>query len=358
MEKIRHEVGHHQDCFPGKEQTIMGSALPSVRSIADLARMARVSVSTVSRALTGKGTLNPSTRERIRALAADHGFRLNVAAQNLRLGRTGAIGVLFVPGKDATQGLTDPFFCAMIGQIAHALTARGYDVLLPRALEQGSDWLEDFVRSGRTDGIILIGQSDQATIIDRTGADYAPMVVWGAHAPGNRYNTVGLDNHAGGALIARHLLERGCRKLAWFGHAHAGEFAAREAGFLAALPEDLYASCARVCCLATPDSGLATARAWFTAGNRADGVAAACDRIAIGVVEAAREFGIAVPEDMAVAGFGDMVSAQLNHPPLTTVRQDIPEAARALVDLLLRRIAGTEAQSVQLAPQLVIRQSA
>jgi transcriptional regulator with XRE-family HTH domain len=165
--------------------------MPSVRSISDLARMAGVSVSTVSRALTGKGTLNQDTRDRIRAIAGEHGFRLNVAAQNLRLGRTGAIGVLFPMGHEKGQTLSDPFFSAMVGHIADALTERGYELLLSRVIPLGNEWLDDFVRSGRTDGIIMIGQSDQSAALNRTGAHYKPMVVWGAYDPENSYTTFG-----------------------------------------------------------------------------------------------------------------------------------------------------------------------
>ena len=336
----------------------MGSAIPSVRSISDLARLAGVSVSTVSRALTGKGTLNQTTRDRIRAIADEHGFRLNVAAQNLRLGRTGAIGVLFPLGHERSQGLADPFFSAMLGHLANALTDRGYDLLLSRVLPQGDDWLEDFVRSGRTDGIIMIGQSDQGAALNRTAAHYQPMVVWGAYAAANRYTTVGSDNFAGGALAAQHLLKRGCRNLAWFGHADAPEFAARQAGFLSALPDDIRKGCMVVPIHLTPEGSRASAQAFFGAGNRPDGVFAASDVGAISVITTAIEAGIKVPDDMAVVGFDDIMPAQMTQPALTTVRQDIATAANMLVDLLLRRIAGAETQSVQFTPQLVIRASA
>lgn len=336
----------------------MGSAIPTVRSISDLARLAGVSVSTVSRALTGKGTLNQTTRDRIRAIADEHGFRLNVAAQNLRLGRTGAIGVLFPLGHEVSQGLSDPFFSAMLGHLANALTDRGYDLLLSRVVPQGDDWLEDFVRSGRTDGIIMIGQSDQGAALNHTAAHYLPMVVWGAYSPDNRYTTVGSDNFAGGALAARHLLQRGCRNLAWFGHADAPEFAARQAGFLSVQPDDIRQQCRLVPIHITPEGSRANAQAFFAAGNRPDGVFAASDVGAISVMAAANEAGIRVPQDMAVVGFDDIVLAQLTQPPLTTIRQDIEGAARMLVDLLLRRIAGADTQSVQFAPQLVVRESA
>jgi DNA-binding LacI/PurR family transcriptional regulator len=87
-------------------------------------------------------------------------------------------------------------------------------------------------------------------------------------------------------------------------------------------------------------------------------VFAASDVGAINVIAAAGECGISVPGDMAVVGFDDIVLAQLSRPALTTVRQDIEGAARMLVDLLLRRMTGAETQSVQFAPQLVVRESA
>lgn len=329
-----------------------------VRSIADLARLAGVSVSTVSRALTGKGTLNQLTRDRIRALADDHGFRLNVAAQNLRLGRTGAIGVLLPLGHAQGQALSDPFLSVMVGHLADALADQGYDLLLSRMLPQGDSWLDDFLRSGRTDGIIMIGQSDQHAVLNRTAAQTRAMVVWGAHMPGTHYTTVGSDNFAGGAIAARHLVDRGCRRLAWFGHANAPEFAARQAGFMAELPEALRAETAIVPIGLTPDASRAAAREFFAAGNRPDGVFAASDVVAISLIAAAAEFGIAVPDAMKVVGFDDIVLAQLSQPALTTVRQDVEGGARMLVDLLIRQMAGAQTQSVQFVPRLIVRDSA
>lgn len=169
-----------------------------LKSIADLARLAGVSVSTVSRALTGKGALSKRTRDHIQALADRHGFRLNVAAQNLRLGRTGAIAVLMPLGHARGQQLSDPFFVAMLGFLADALTTRGYDLLLSRVLPDRDDWLDTFIRTGRTDGVIIIGQSDQGAVLDRVAADYRPMVVWGEQAADGGPATVGADNEAGG----------------------------------------------------------------------------------------------------------------------------------------------------------------
>lgn len=328
-----------------------------VRSIADLARIAGVSVSTISRALTGKGTLNEKTRERVRALADEHGFRLNVAAQNLRLGRTGAIGVLLPLGHDRGQHLSDPFFSAMLGHLADELAEHGYDLLMSRVLPGRANWLDDFVRSGRTDGVIVIGQSNQGAVLDAVGRHYRNLVVWGAHGTDLPYLTVGTDNVAGGALAAEHLLARGRRRLAFFGNVEAPEFAAREQGFLAALPPDLRAQVEIVPIQLTPESSFAAASAYFAAGNRPDGVFAASDIIGMSIVSAAAEQGIVVPEAMSVVGFDDILLARIATPPLTTVRQDIAEGARRLVALLLQRIAGADVASVLLEPRLVERGS-
>jgi DNA-binding LacI/PurR family transcriptional regulator len=328
-----------------------------LKSIADLARLAGVSVSTVSRALTGKGALSKGTRDRIQTLADRHGFRLNVAAQNLRLGRTGAIAVLMPLGHARGQQLSDPFFMAMLGFLADALTTRGYDLLLSRVLPDRDDWLDSFIRAGRTDGVIIIGQSDQGAVLDRVAAHYRPMVVWGEQAAGDGPATVGADNEAGGRLAAQHLVERGRRRLAFFGDVGVPEFAARHAGFLAGLPASLRGDVALVRSPLTPEASLATAGDWFAAGNRPDGIFAASDVVAMSLMAAAADHGLRVPQDLSIIGFDDIPLARLARPPLTTVRQDIEAGAQHLVDLLFRRIGGEDAGSVRIAPELIVRET-
>jgi DNA-binding LacI/PurR family transcriptional regulator len=328
-----------------------------LKSIADLARLAGVSVSTVSRALTGKGALNKGTRERIQALADHHGFRMNVAAQNLRLGRTGAIAVLMPLGHARGQQLSDPFFLTMLGHLADALTDRGYDLLLSRVLPDRDDWLDTFIRTGRTDGVIVIGQSDQGAALTRAAAHYRPLLVWGEQAPGDGPVTVGTDNEAGGRLAAQHLADRGRRRLAFFGDVGVPEFAARHAGFLAGLPPELRGDVILVDSPVTPEASEATARDWFAAGHRPDGIFAASDVVAMSLIAAAERQGLQVPRDLSIIGFDDIPLARLTRPALTTIRQDIEMGAHHLVDLLFRRINGEDAGSVQIAPELLVRES-
>jgi DNA-binding LacI/PurR family transcriptional regulator len=152
-----------------------------VRTIADLARIAGVSTGTVSRALSGSSLVRSDTRDRLVKLAQEHGFTPNATARNLRTQRTGAIAVVVPLGHETSQHLSDPFFMALIGHLADALSERGYDLLLSRVIPQRPNWLQYIVDAGRADGLIVIGQSDQADIVDDVAARYLPMVVWGLH---------------------------------------------------------------------------------------------------------------------------------------------------------------------------------
>lgn len=179
-----------------------------VRNIKELADLAGVSAGTVSRALAGSELISLKTRERIQELARQHGFRPNIMARNLRIQRTGAIGVLIPLGHEAGQPISDPFFITMLGLLADLLTERGYDLLLSRVIPQDSGWLERVATSGRVDGLIVLGQSDQAATLDAAARNYRPLVVWGGHQPGQIHCTVGSDNRLGGQMAAGHLIAR------------------------------------------------------------------------------------------------------------------------------------------------------
>ena len=126
--------------------------------LVELAKIAGVHVSTVSRALDDNPRVSAKTKARIRALAEEHGFRLNQTASFFRRRRTGAVGVVFPLGHEVQQSLSDPFFMGLLGPLADALAEQRYDLLLSRVVPGDESWLENMVRSGRVDGIILIGQ--------------------------------------------------------------------------------------------------------------------------------------------------------------------------------------------------------
>lgn len=119
-----------------------GPAPGLARTLADLTRLAGVSAGTVSRALAGKSNVNPATRERIAALAREHGFRPNQVASNLRRRRTGTIDIAIPLGQDRRQQTSDAFFMTLLGHLADALTEKGYDLMLRRVMPDraGTGW--------------------------------------------------------------------------------------------------------------------------------------------------------------------------------------------------------------------------
>lgn len=329
------------------------------RTVADIARLAGVSPGTVSRALSGSTLVNARTGEKIRTLAIEHGFSPNIAARNLRTRRTGAIGVIIPLGHEAGQHISDPFFMALLGYLADALTERGYDLLLSRVLPSNKDWLIQFVESGRVDGVIIIGQSDQSAVIDEVASRYLPIVVWGGHTEGQVHCSVGSDNNLGGRMATEHLLHKGCRRIAFFGDSAAPEIAQRLEGCREALADagvDATIDYLPVHLIAKNAHPEIVAR---LRENRIppDGIVAASDVIAMSALRALSELGLSVPSDVRVIGYDDLSIAAQTTPPLSSIKQDLANGAAHLVDMLFRRLAGEATKSVIMAPRLVCRSS-
>lgn len=335
-----------------------------VRTIADLARIAGVTPGTVSRALSGKtlagkAMVNAKTRAKIETLARQHGFRPNQMASGLRRQRTGVIGVAIPLGHDVRQQISDTFFMTLLGYLADELTDNGYDLMLRRVVPGvDQDWLDRFIGSGIIDGVIVIGQSDQFERIEDVADGYLPMVVWGNHQEGQRHCVVGTDNRLGGKLAAERLIAAGAKSLAFLGDVKPIEFAARFAGaceIAARMNVPIRALTTHL----SPDQ-VAPEIAGHLAANHGevDGIFAATDTVAAICLRELHERGIRVPGEVKLVGFDDLPIASQTVPALTTVRQDIAAGARALVDLLLRRLSGLDTESLILPPQLIIRASA
>ncbi len=333
--------------------------MTKIRNIKDLADLAGVSAGTVSRALAGSELISLKTREKIKALADIHGFRPNAMARNLRIQRTGAIGVLIPLGHETGQHISDPFFITMLGLLADGLTERGYDLVLSRVIPTDSEWLERFVNTGRVDGLIVIGQSNQSDTLDAVAEHYRPLVVWGGHVAGQKHCSVGSDNRLGGDLAASHLIAQGCQRIAFFGDPAALELgqrlegcraAMRRAGLenqLSVLPAHLVAEAAH------PD----IARFLGASSERPQGIVAASDVIAMSALRALAEYGLAVPGDVRVIGYDGLAIGEQTVPRLSTISQDLTQGAAHLIDMLLRRIAGEDTDSVVMPPKLVVRMS-
>lgn len=328
--------------------------------MADIARIACVSPSTVSRALSGSPKIPKETRDAIEAIAVEHGYVINRSARNLRQSLTRTIGVAVPLGHESEQLVSDPFFLQLFGHIADAITARRHDTLLIREPSPDQQWMQRLIRSQRADGYIIVGQSDQHDAINLAAEHFMPIVVGGGEIPGQLYCSVGSDNFEGGRLATGHLIRTGRRNILFVGPANLPQIDRRLAGYEAALAAH-GVDVNRALILQTNFAGASVygaVRSALASGPRFDGIFAASDGIALACVSAIEAAGLSCPGDVAVVGFDDMEAAARSHPTLSTIRQDIPRVGSSLVDLLFQRMDGVDAGSVVVPVELVVRQSA
>jgi len=327
-----------------------------IRTIYDLAKLAGVSAATVSRALAGKNVVNSETSDRIRKLAEKHDFTPSALARNLRTRQRGAIGVVVPLGHDRGQHLSDPFFMTLIGFLADELTERGFELMLSRIIPNQDNWLSKLIDSDRVDGFIVIGQSDQSGVLDRMAADYLPMVAWGGFVQGQIHCSVGTDNFLGGRLATQHLIDRGCRRIAFLGNTQAIEPSLRLEGAKAAIRARADIVLVDTPTHFAPDVSGSDIAAFLDQTDVApDGIFAASDLIALTAIQVLATRGFSVPGDVKVIGYDDLYLAQTSSPPLSTVRQNIAAGASHLVSSLMKRIAGEATGSVILNPELIVR---
>jgi len=328
-------------------------------TLADIAAIAGVTSATVSRALAGHGRISEDTRRRVLDIANTHGFQVNQTARNLRLGRTHSIGVVVPLGHESAQRVSDPFYTAMIGYLMDGLARRRHAMLLSAVTPDDEQWLSSLARSGRVDGIIVLCQSDQESVLREAARSYKPMVVWGqSDTETERYCCVGTDNRLGGRLATEHLLNAGRHVVAFAGMTDIPELAARYAGYLDAHQAAGVLPGPRLPIPLAFDPTSSALREEVAKHPTIDGVVAASDMIAMGAIRALAECGRNVPDDVPVIGYDDVSLAAHALPPLTTIRQDLATAAELMLDLLFLRIGGEETASVRIPLELVRRQSA
>ena len=329
------------------------------RQMADIARLAGVATSTVSRALSNSPLVKEETRTRIVDLARSLNYSVNYSAKNLRSGDNRTIGVV-IPFDAATrQHITDPFFLGMLGNLADALTEHGYDLLLSRVDSEHLDDVAKLYDAGRVKGIMLIGQWGHHDQINALAMRRVPLVVWGAQLPGQMYCSVGSDNRMGGEMATRHLIAQGCRRIAFFGDAHLPEVAQRYEGYVQAhrkaklpLPKDLY--------VATPfaaETAQKMIAEFFALSPDLDGVFAASDLLAISTMGIAAAHGIQVPKSLKVVGYDNINAASHCHPPLTTIHQAVDRAGLQMMECLEQIMTGGFAESRILDISLIERES-
>lgn len=320
--------------------------------MADLAVLAGVSKITVSRALRDSENVHPDTRERIKALAIERGYRINLSARNLRLQRNAMVAVVIEMRPSPERPMSEPYPLALLGGISQELTSAEYSILLMAMHELSPAKLPP------VDGVILLGQGERDEATGRVAALGLPTVSWGSVESGHETLVVGSDNYKGGQLAAERLLSLGRRRIAFLGSINYGEIAERYIGLSDRLAASGVALSASVDCGFTFASGVAAVqRLLGEQPGGIDGVFACSDLVAMGAIRALNEAGLDVPADVSVIGFDDSPVAQYFVPALTTIRQDWQSGGVLLARKLLGLIQGEQAGHDVMPVQLIVRGS-
>ncbi|BFM06035.1 LacI family DNA-binding transcriptional regulator [Halioxenophilus aromaticivorans] len=329
--------------------------------MSDLAKIAGVSKSTVSRALANSELVTEETRTRIKALAKEHGYRMDARARNFRKRETLTIGVL-VPMPSNSQGeppATNPFVLEMLGALADELEKKGHELLFAKHSNRDPSWLREFVETRSVDGVIILGQNIYHDILNEIALDYPNLVVWGARMPEQNYITVGSDNYLGGKLVAEHLLQQGCKQLTFLGNTTCPESMQRFAGFkdtVETLVPDTELNVID-CRENHNDGGYRLVSEYVQANKPMDGLFAASDLLANRAIQALRSCQIKVPSDVRIVGYDNISSSEFMTPALTSINQNCRIAAQKLVDKVFARINGKQAESELIPTALIIRES-
>lgn len=327
--------------------------------MSDLARIAGVSKSTVSRALADSELVNPETRQMIKELAKKHGYRMDTRARNFRLKNILTIGVL-LPSNGTDKWLaTNPFSLEMLGALTDELELRGHELLLAKHSNSDPSWIKDFVANRSVDGIIVLGQSLYHDILNEIAEEYHHLVIWGATIPGQNYVSVGSDNYLGGQLAAKHLLERGRKNFVFLGNRNCPETTLRFEGFRDQLVKTApkFDPTLLDCSENQSDTAIRLVSQFIDDGHPVDGLFASSDILAISAIKAMHSKNLSIPEHVSVVGYDNISLASFLNPPLTSIAQDREVAGKLLVDKLFNLIERKPTQSELIPTELIVRDS-
>jgi len=293
------------------------------------------SQSTVSRALRGSPGVNAETRARVSAAARELGYVVDRHASSLRLKSSETIALVTIcrPGED--RSAINPFYFALLGSIAAATSARGFNLLVSFQ-ESEANFRADFVASGLADAMIVIGTTSNHAAWDyfaQAQASGLDFVCWGS--PGSPFHWMRSENDEGGQRAAEHFVKLGRRRIAFVGPQQSPQrqFDERRDGFTATL-----AAHGLTPIIAEPPAaadrhaqGVAAAQALLEAHPDTDAIFAASDMLALGVLQGLKDAGRRVPQDVALIGFDGIRAGTMADPALTTPEPDPDPAGEALV---------------------------
>jgi DNA-binding LacI/PurR family transcriptional regulator len=328
-------------------------------TITDVAHRAGVTAATVSNVLTGRVAVSEKTRARVIKAIDELGYRPNLVARGLALGKTFTIAIV-VPT------ITNPFFAEVVEEVGRVADQNDFQLLLCttyRSIEQGKRHLER-MSSRWVDGFIIMGMAADISDVLTVEQQGKPVVlcVWNQDPQTQSLPIVDIDFRYAGEIATRHLIEYSHRRIAIIIEEPVQH--SRLVGYeltlsAAGIP---ITSSYIVTGDSTFESGYHATMELLTLPEPPTAIFAGNDLMAMGAIEAVLAQGLSVPDDVSIIGVDDIIQAVHTHPPLTTISTPKREMAYAATEMLLRSIDGLEKKSDEpiemlIRPHLVIRQS-
>lgn len=311
----------------------------------DVAKLARVSQSTVSRVFSGVSTVSPEIRQRVLEASNQLGYRPNALARSLISKRTSLIALLVMRNES-------PFYHHMIDYVIDEAQRRKYNVIIVRQRdnESGADLISHALEY-RVDGVIVTAIEDSKIAREVCVESDTPIVLLNRYIAGVDADVVCCDNYAAGVMIANYLNKKGHRKIACL---IGDERALITRDRILGIKDQCEALALNLVDIKygafTYNSGREMCLEMMeTLDTMPDAIFCGADVIAFGVIDTLRNnFGLRVPEDISVVGFNDIKEARWKAYDLTTVRQPFQDLASSSLDLLIRRIKTPDAPAMKI----------
>ncbi|WP_309128844.1 LacI family DNA-binding transcriptional regulator [Microbacterium sp.] len=325
-------------------------------TIEEVAALAGVSRSTVSRVVNGSTAVSAEALAAVQKAIAELDYSPNRAARSLASRQAHAIG-LIIP-EDTTRFFGDPFLATVVAGVNARLVGSDHVLTLLIASDDPGDKMTRFVRNGGVDGAIIVSHHTSDTFIDHI-VDAVPVIFGGRRTRGRvDDHVVDVDNVQGGRVATEHLIALGRRRIATItGPLTMAVGVDRREGYRDALRAAGLESAGEIDGDFSEQGGADAVRALLTRREPPDAIFAASDLMARGALGALHAAGLRVPDDVAIVGFDDSPLAAASG--LTSVRQPMFRQGELLADLLLDLLGGRPVAGTTILPtELVVRRSA
>ena len=325
-------------------------------SIKDIARAARVSHSTVSRALRNSPLVTAETRELVHKIAAEQGYSVSAAARSLVTGRSNTIGVV-------VTSISNPFAGEIIAGVEEFALAHGYSILLSTSHADPAREMRavQSLHEHRVDGILVNSSRVGRLYLPLLSEMKVPIVLINNEHPGEFIHSVTIDNLRAGRDAARYLVELGHRRIGYVGNQFGLQADTdRFSGYRQIIEEADLGFAPELVAHGDggPEAGMRATARLLALPDPPTAVYCFNDMQAFGALRAARERGLNVPGDVSVVGMDDLYLSSYTDPPLTTVQQPKQEMGRLATWILLELLSGKTPDSrITLPGKLVVRES-